>query len=83
LLVLLDLAVGAVSPFAWNYLQSYEPTDDAQIDGHIDPLTRVSTGPSSGSTPRATYTALSSIKEAVVHTQGGGKILLDVRGSSN
>jgi membrane fusion protein (multidrug efflux system) len=38
LLVLLVLAVGAVSPFAWNYLQSYESTDDAQIDGHIDPL---------------------------------------------
>ena len=38
LLVLLFLAVGAVSPFAWNYLQSYESTDDAQIDGHIDPL---------------------------------------------
>ena len=37
-LVLLVLAVGAVSPFAWNYLQSYESTDDAQIDGHIDPL---------------------------------------------
>ena len=38
LLVLLVLAIGAVSPFAWNYLQSYESTDDAQIDGHIDPL---------------------------------------------
>jgi membrane fusion protein, multidrug efflux system len=38
LLVPLVLAVGAVSPFAWNYLQSYESTDDAQIDGHIDPL---------------------------------------------
>ncbi len=38
LLVLLVLAVGVVSPFAWNYLQSYESTDDAQIDGHIDPL---------------------------------------------
>ncbi len=38
LLVLLVLAVGAVSPFVWNYLQSYESTDDAQIDGHIDPL---------------------------------------------
>ncbi len=37
-LVLLVLAVGAVSPFAWSYLQSYESTDDAQIDGHIDPL---------------------------------------------
>src|SRR5216683_248040 len=22
----------------WNYLQSYESTDDAQIDGHLDPL---------------------------------------------
>jgi membrane fusion protein (multidrug efflux system) len=38
LLVLLVLAVGAVSLFAWNYLQSYESTDDAQIDGRIDPL---------------------------------------------
>jgi membrane fusion protein, multidrug efflux system len=38
LLVLLVLVVGAVFPFAWNYLQSYESTDDAQIDGHIDPL---------------------------------------------
>jgi hypothetical protein len=38
LLVLLVLAVGAFSPFAWNYLQSYESTDDAQIDRHIDPL---------------------------------------------
>jgi membrane fusion protein (multidrug efflux system) len=36
--VLLVLALGAISPFAWNYLQSYESTDDAQIDGHIDPL---------------------------------------------
>ena len=25
-------------PSAWNYLQSYQSTDDAQIDGHIDPL---------------------------------------------
>jgi membrane fusion protein, multidrug efflux system len=38
LIVLLVLALGALSPFAWNYLQSYESTDDAQIDGHIDPL---------------------------------------------
>jgi len=38
LAVLLVIAVGAVAPFAWNYLQSYESTDDAQIDGHIDPL---------------------------------------------
>jgi membrane fusion protein (multidrug efflux system) len=38
LLAMLILAVAAPSPFAWNYLQSYESTDDAQIDGHIDPL---------------------------------------------
>jgi membrane fusion protein (multidrug efflux system) len=38
LVAMLVLASGAVSPFAWNYLQSYESTDDAQIDGHIDPL---------------------------------------------
>jgi len=35
---LLVLAIGAAAPSAWNYLQSYESTDDAQIDGHIDPL---------------------------------------------
>jgi membrane fusion protein, multidrug efflux system len=38
LLVLLVIAISAVSPFVWNYLQSFESTDDAQIDGHIDPL---------------------------------------------
>ena len=38
LVALLVLAAGAVAPFAWNYLQSYESTDDAQVDGHIDPL---------------------------------------------
>ena len=38
LVALLVLTVGAVSPFAWNYLQSYQATDDAEIDGHIDPL---------------------------------------------
>src|ERR1700719_1423919 len=38
LLAMLILAVAALSPFAWNYLESYESTDDAQIDGHIDPL---------------------------------------------
>jgi membrane fusion protein, multidrug efflux system len=38
LLALLVVALAALSPFAWNYLQSYESTDDAQIDGHIDPL---------------------------------------------
>src|SRR5260221_780415 len=35
---MLVLVLGAVSPFAWNYIESYESTDDAQIDGHIDPL---------------------------------------------
>jgi membrane fusion protein (multidrug efflux system) len=38
LLGLLVLTIGAVSPFVWNYLQSYQSTDDAEIDGHIDPL---------------------------------------------
>ena len=38
LLAMLILAVAAVSPFVWNYIESYESTDDAQIDGHIDPL---------------------------------------------
>ncbi len=38
LVALLILTLGSVAPFAWNYLQSYESTDDAQIDGHIDPL---------------------------------------------
>ena len=38
LIAMLILAVAALSPFAWDYLQSYESTDDAQIDGHIDPL---------------------------------------------
>jgi membrane fusion protein, multidrug efflux system len=38
LLALVILALAAISPFAWNYIQSYESTDDAQIDGHIDPL---------------------------------------------
>jgi membrane fusion protein, multidrug efflux system len=38
-LVALMLAVaGVIAPFAWSYLQSYESTDDAQIDGHIDPI---------------------------------------------
>jgi membrane fusion protein, multidrug efflux system len=38
LFALLLLVAAAVAPFGWNYLQSYESTDDAQIDGHIDPL---------------------------------------------
>lgn len=32
------VTAAAFAPFAWNYLNSYESTDDAQIDGHIDPL---------------------------------------------
>jgi len=38
LAALLLMAIAAVAPFAWNYVQSYESTDDAEIDGHIDPL---------------------------------------------
>jgi len=38
LIGLVLLAIGAIAPYAWNYLQSYQSTDDAQIDGHIDPL---------------------------------------------
>ncbi len=38
LLALLVLATAIAVPFGWEYLQSYESTDDAQIDGHIDPL---------------------------------------------
>lgn len=34
----LALVIAVAAPFAWNYLQSYESTDDAQIDGHIDPV---------------------------------------------
>jgi membrane fusion protein, multidrug efflux system len=37
-IALLIAAAAAAAPFAWNYLQSYESTDDAQIDGHIDPI---------------------------------------------
>ncbi len=38
LISVLALAFAAVAPFGWNYLQSYQSTDDAQIDGHIDPI---------------------------------------------
>jgi membrane fusion protein, multidrug efflux system len=38
LIGLLMIAAAALAPFGWSYLQSYESTDDAQIDGHIDPL---------------------------------------------
>lgn len=38
ILGLMILAAAPSAPFAWNYLESYQSTDDAQIDGHIDPL---------------------------------------------
>ena len=38
LVALLVLAAGIIAPFVWDYLQSYESTDDAQIDGHIDAI---------------------------------------------
>src|SRR3982750_570850 len=38
---LMVLAAGGY--FLWNYLSSYESTDDAQIDGHLNPVsTRIS-----------------------------------------
>ena len=38
LVAVLVLGAAAIAPFLWNYLQSFQSTDDAQIDGHIDPL---------------------------------------------
>ena len=38
LLTLSILALAAATPSIWRYLNSYQSTDDAQIDGHIDPL---------------------------------------------
>ena len=35
---LVVLVVGVIGRFGWSYLHSYESTDDAQINGHIDPL---------------------------------------------
>jgi multidrug resistance efflux pump len=35
LVILILLVAAAVALPAWNYLSSYEDTDDAQIDGHI------------------------------------------------
>jgi len=35
-IVVVALAIGGV--WVWNYLSSYESTDDAQIDGHIYPI---------------------------------------------
>src|SRR6476620_8268174 len=38
---LMVLAAGGY--FLWTYLNSYESTDDAQIDGHLNPIsTRIS-----------------------------------------
>jgi len=37
-MALLGAALAVAAPAAWSYLQSYESTDDAQIDGHIDPI---------------------------------------------
>jgi membrane fusion protein (multidrug efflux system) len=38
LMAFLILTLAAAAPSIWRYLHSYEATDDAQIDGHIDPL---------------------------------------------
>ena len=35
-IVLIGVVVGAI--FAWRYLSSYESTDDAEVDGHLMPL---------------------------------------------
>src|SRR3984957_13178258 len=35
LIVLIFLIAAAVAVPGWNYLSSYEDTDDAQVDGHI------------------------------------------------
>src|SRR5580698_2762314 len=45
LLPILILAVLAVAGyFLWRYLNTYESTDDAQIDGHINPISARITG---------------------------------------
>jgi membrane fusion protein (multidrug efflux system) len=36
IIAFLVLLVGCF--FLWRYLQSYESTDDAQVDGHVDPI---------------------------------------------
>ncbi|HEX4209990.1 MAG TPA: biotin/lipoyl-binding protein, partial [Candidatus Binataceae bacterium] len=38
LVAALMLSAATIAPFVWSYLQSFQSTDDAQIDGHIDPL---------------------------------------------
>src|SRR5258707_13318196 len=35
LLILMLLVAAAIAVPGWNYLSSYEDTDDAQVDGHI------------------------------------------------
>src|SRR5579871_5754838 len=41
---LLLLVLGAGGYFLWTYLSSYESTDDAQIDGHVDAISARITG---------------------------------------
>ena len=42
--VLLLIVVAAGGYFFWTYLSSYESTDDAQIDGHVDAISARITG---------------------------------------
>lgn len=42
--VLLLIVVAAGGYFLWTYLSSYESTDDAQIDGHVDAISARITG---------------------------------------
>jgi membrane fusion protein, multidrug efflux system len=37
-MLILLIALGFAAVRFWNYLQSYESTDDAQVDAHIDPI---------------------------------------------
>jgi membrane fusion protein, multidrug efflux system len=42
LALVVTIALGVAGLHIWNFLQSYEWTDDAEIDGHLDPIsTRV------------------------------------------
>ena len=38
LLIIAAIAVIVIAIFAWRYFASYESTDDAQVDGHLMPL---------------------------------------------
>ena len=38
LTLVIALILGAAGLRFWNYIQSYEWTDDAEIDGHLDPI---------------------------------------------